>query len=217
MIPALHCFSKPFCSRSLFLDGDVKLASNKFAPAEETTEATTGSAAVSDPTVANAGLTELEDPSVSDELAASEAANATPQAGQVAPPAQTLISDAANQIAETTYNPTSMDSSATTDGWVEVPRDPAETETGLQATPADVDNNTPAVEGAAAGAKGQNGGHRGRGHRRPRGGEGSRGRGGRGEYRGRGRGAGRGGRGRGGSNASPAATPAPSNQLAADW
>ncbi|KAJ5911112.1 uncharacterized protein N7473_000415 [Penicillium subrubescens] len=197
--------------------GDVKLASNKFAPAEVTTEVTTESAVVSDPTVANAGLTELQDPSVSDELAASEAANATPQAGQVAPPAQTLISDAANQIAETTYNPTSMDSSATTDGWVEVPRDPAETETGLQATPADVNNNTATAKETPAGAKGQNGGHRGRGHRRPRGGEGSRGRGGRGEFRGRGHGAGRGGRGRGGSNASPAATPAPSNQAAADW
>lgn len=195
----------------------MKLASNKFAPAEETTEVTTEAAAVSDPTVANAGLAELQDPSISDELAASEAANATPQAEQVAPPAQTLISDAANQIAETTYDPTSMDSSATTDGWVEVPRDPAETETGLQATPADVNNNTATAEETPAGAKGQNGGHRGRGHRRPRGGDGSRGRGGRGEYRGRGRGAGRGGRGRGGSNASPAATPAPSNQVAADW
>ncbi|OOQ84118.1 hypothetical protein PEBR_31834 [Penicillium brasilianum] len=197
---------------------DVKLASNKFAPVEETSEATTESAAVSDPTVANAGLTELQDPSISDELAASEAANATPQGEQVAPPSQTLISDGANQVAETTYNPTSMESSATTDAWVEVPRDPAETETGLQATPADVNNNTVTAEGAAAGAKGQNGGQngRGRGHRRPRGGDGSRGRGGRGEFRGRGRG-GRGGRGRGGSNGSPAATPAPESQGAAQW
>lgn len=196
----------------------MKLASNKFAPAEETPEETTESAAVSDPTIANAGLTELQDSSVSDELAASEAANATPLGEQVAPPSQTLISDAANQVAETTYNPTSMESSATTDGWVEVPRDSAETETGLQATPADVNNNTVAAEGAPVGAKGQNGGHsgRGRGHRRPRGGEGSRGRGGRGEFRGRGRG-GRGGRGRGGSNGSPAATPSPESQAAAQW
>jgi hypothetical protein len=209
----------PHTNIYFFLDGDVKLASNKFAPAEETPEVTIESAAVSDPTVANAGLTELQDPSVSDELAASEAANATPQAGQVAPPSQTLISDAANQVAETTYNPTSMESSATTDGWVEVPRDPAETETGLQATPADVNNNTVATEGTATGAKGQNGGQngRGRGHRRPRGGDGSRGRGGgRGEFRGRGRG-GRGGRGRGGSNGSPAATPSPESQGAVQW
>ncbi|KAJ5364588.1 uncharacterized protein N7496_010301 [Penicillium cataractarum] len=198
--------------------GDVKLASNKFAPAEETPEVTTESAAVSDPTIANASLTELQDSSVSDELAASEAANATPQGEQVAPPSQTLISDAANQVAQTTYNPTSLESSATTDGWVEVPRDPAETETGLQATPADVNNNTVSAEGAGPGAKGQNGGHsgRGRGHRRPRGGEGSRGRGGRGEFRGRGRG-GRGGRGRGGFNSSPAATPSPESQAAAQW
>lgn len=181
------------------LDGDVKLASDKFAPAEETPEETTELAAVSDPTLANAGLTELQDAPVGAEL---QDASTTPQADQVAPPAQTLISDAANQVAEAAYNPTTLESSATTDGWVEVPRDPAETETGLQATPAKVNNNTVPAEGTPAATKGQNGGRGGRGHRRPGAGEGSRGRGGRGEFRGRGRG-GRGGRGRGGSNASP--------------
>ena len=172
---------------------------------EETPEETTQSAAVSDPTLANAGLTELQDSPISAELAASQDASTTPQADQATPPSQTLISDAANQVAEAAYNPTSLESSATTDGWVEVPRDPAETETGLQATPADVNNNTVPAEGTPARTK--------RGHRRPRGGEGSRGRGGRGEFRGRGRG-GRGGRGRGGSNASP---PIPQGQSTNQW
>lgn len=191
----------------------MKLASDKFAPAEETPEETTESAAISDPTLANAGLTELQDSPVSAELAASQDASTTPHADQVVPPAQTLVSDAANQVAEAAYNPTSVESSATTDGWVEVPRDPAETETGLQATPADVINNTVPAEGTPAPTKGQNGGRGGRGHRRPGGGEGSRGRGGRGEFRGRGRG-GRGGRGRGGSNAS---SPIPQGQTTNQW
>ncbi|KAJ5169057.1 uncharacterized protein N7482_004651 [Penicillium canariense] len=156
--------------------GDVKVASSKFAPMAEASNVTTEADPVSDPTLANAGLTELQDTSVGAEVAASQAAaSATPQADQIAPPSQTLISDAANQVANATYNPTSMDSSATTDGWVEVPRDPAETDTGLQATPAnadsDVSNTTPVAEGA--GAKGHNGGRGGRGPRRPRGGEGS--------------------------------------------
>ncbi|EPS27459.1 hypothetical protein PDE_02402 [Penicillium oxalicum 114-2] len=191
--------------------GDVKVASNKFAPAEET-EAATESVVESDPTVANAGLTEVQDSSVSAEVANAQAASAPAQADQIAPPAQTLTSDAANQVADT-YN---QDSSTTAEGWVEVPRDPAETETGLNATPADV-NNTAATsvsaaaptEDATAAVKGQHegrgGGRGGRGHRRPRGGDGSRGRGGRSDYRGRGRG----GRGRGQSSGSPAAAPTP--------
>ncbi|KAJ5476998.1 hypothetical protein N7539_007142 [Penicillium diatomitis] len=190
--------------------GDVKVASNKFAPAEET-EVASEPVAESDPTVANAGLTEVQDPPMNAESANAQTASASVQADQIAPPAQTLTSDAANQVADT-Y---SQGASAVGDGWVEVPRDPAETETGLNATPAAVDNTsatsasaaTPA-EGAAVPAKGQHegrGGRGGRGYRRPRGGDGARGRGGRGEYRGRGRG----GRGRGQAGGAPVAAATP--------
>lgn len=182
----------------------MKQASNKLLPAEQTAQVVTETAPATDPTLAHAGLTELQDTSVGARTTTTEIApSALSQADQVAPPAQTLVSDAANQVAEASYGPTSMISSATTDGWVEVPRDPAETETGLQATPANLDNNN----GTAIQANGQNGG-RGRGGRGGRGGgEGFRGRG-RGDFRGRGRG-GRGGRGRGGPNGHSAVTPAP--------
>ncbi|KAJ5693271.1 hypothetical protein N7462_002694 [Penicillium macrosclerotiorum] len=189
---------------------DVKQASNKFAPVEDTPQATTETAPTSDPTLVNAGLTELQDTSISTQGASAQ----IDLAGQIAPPSQTLISDAANQVADSSYDPTSLASSSTTDGWVEVPRDPAETDTGLQATPANADvNNASAAE--APGTKGPNGGRNGRGRGRNRN-DGSRGRGrgdfhGRGDFRGRGRG-GRGGRGRGGANGSPAATPSPENQ-----
>jgi hypothetical protein len=191
-----------------FLDGDVKQACAKYAPAEDT-KTTTETPPTSDPTLANAGLTELQDTSVGAEATTTEAASgANLPTDQIAPPAQTLITEEGNQVAETTYDPKDMTSSGTIDGWVEVPRDPAETDNGLQATPANTDTNN-TTTGDTAGAKGQSG--RGRGGRGGRGrGEGFRGRG-RGDFRGRGdlRGRGRGRRGRGGNNGSPAATPVP--------
>ncbi|KAJ5584142.1 uncharacterized protein N7459_003942 [Penicillium hispanicum] len=188
--------------------GDVKQGSKKYAPAEEaTTEAVTETNPASDPTLVNAGLTELQDTSLSTETTQA-APEAPSQPEQVPPPSQTIVSDAANQVAESTYDPTSMTSSATTDDWVNVPRDPAETETGLDATPANLESSA-VVDGPEQ--KGQSGG-RGRGGRGRGRGEGFRGRG-RGDFRGRGRG-GRGGRGRGrgGANGSPATTPSTSNQ-----
>ncbi|KAJ5105187.1 hypothetical protein NUU61_002534 [Penicillium alfredii] len=200
--------------------GDVKQASNKYAPVEETPSEPTTATVTSDPTLANAGLTELQDTSIGGEAAitANVAPSATAQTDQVAPPAQTLVSDAANPVAESTYNPNSFTSSATTNGLVEIPRDPAETDTGLQATPATVDmgmkNNPTAAEASGhgaqgAGSKAQSGG-RGRGGRGRGRGEGFRGRG-RGDFRGRGRG-GRGGRGRGGRNSPAGEAPAADNQ-----
>lgn len=186
----------------LVSDGDVKQASAKYAPTE-TTEATTESAPTSDPTLANAGLTELQDTSVGAAAATTETASgANLPTDQIAPPGQTLVTKEGNQVAESTYEAKDMSSSGTIDGWVEVPRDPAETDNGLEATPANTDTNN-AAAGDTAGAKGQSG--RGRGSRGGRArGEGFRGRG-RGDFRGRGRGR----RGRGGSNGSPAATPVP--------
>lgn len=183
----------------------MKQACNKYAPEEtETVEAPTENAAVSDPTMTNAGLTELQDTSVSAAVAPSDT-NA--QAISNAPPPQTLISDAGNQVAENTYYPNGLASSATTDGWIEVPRDPAETDTGLQATLANTDTHNATTDDTSAGKVQPNGRGRGRGGRGR--GDASRGRG-RGE-RGRDN-RGRGGRGRGrrgGANGSPSVTPGP--------
>lgn len=176
--------------------------------------------------MANAASTELQDTAVG--AAVTTDANGTTQTEQTAPPAQTMVSDAANEVAESTWDPNTSgapaDPSANADGLVEVPRDPAETENGLQATPASVDtglkNNPTAAQPVTQEAenatvpKQQNvdgfesvGGHQrtnsGRGRGRGRGrGDGFRGRG-RGDFRGRGRGRG-GHRSRGGSNGAPA-------------
>lgn len=176
--------------------GDVKQASNKFAPAEPA-ELATDAVPASDPTLANAGLTELQDTSVGAEVEAT-AQETTPTSEQVAPPSQTLVTGATNPVAETTYNAGSMTSSSTTDGWVSVSGDPAETETGLQATPANPENPDAAGSKGQSGSRNRNNRQGGRGR-----GDGSRGGRGRGDFRGRGRG-GRGGRGRGGASGSPA-------------
>lgn len=166
----------------------MKQICSQFVP-DDVPQTATETVPASDPTVANAGLTELGDTSVS---AVSAGQDNSGQTTQLAPPSQTLVSDAANPVAETSY-----DANVTTDTLAEVPRDPAETDTGLEATPANVDADVKTDE---AGAKGASGG-RGRGGRGRGRGDG-RGRG-RGDRRGRGR---RGGRGRGGHE-SPA-TPA---------
>ncbi|KAE8146138.1 hypothetical protein BDV25DRAFT_163074 [Aspergillus avenaceus] len=201
--------------------GKVKESSEEHAPTAE--EAPTDSAPASDPTLANAGYTELQDASCSNEAsAANGSAGTAAQQEQVAPPAQTLVSDAANPVAEASWNPNPGDSppSTNTEGWVEVPRDAAEPDDGLQATPPTGDATVEDASGKTAEnvtepkAQGGDGfesvvhhqrqpSFRGRG-RGGRGRDGFRGRG-RGDFRGRGRG--RGGRGRGGPNGNPA-TPA---------
>ncbi|KAK1145448.1 hypothetical protein N8T08_004323 [Aspergillus melleus] len=212
--------------------GKVKQSAEEQAPATE--EVAPDAAPASDPTLANAGYTELQDPSYTASAPAADEAAPAPENSELnAPPAQTQVSDAANPVAEATWDPStggSLTSSATADGWVEVPRDPAETDTGLQATPAAVEvdaQNAAAAEAVSADAeeasapKAQKGeasegaahqrqpSFRGRGRGGRGRGDGSRGRG-RGEFRGRGRG--RGGRGRGGPNGAPAATPTAAQQ-----
>ncbi|KAJ5562235.1 hypothetical protein N7461_000996 [Penicillium sp. DV-2018c] len=208
-----------------FTYGDLKQASERFAPPEENTEAAEETKPTTDPTMANAGLTELDDPSLG-----AQAEPETSQADTLAPPAQTQVSDAANPVAEDSWVPVSDDGE-----WVELPRNPAETDTGLQATPAAADAGlsnasagadvTPQSENTAK----SNGGRR----RRGQGSRGGRGRDakrdgaeprsneGRGEGRaegraegrpeGRGRGGrngrGRNGRGRGGANGSGSGSP----------
>lgn len=213
------------------LDGKVKQTSEEYVPGEATEEVTAEASATSDPTLANAAYTELQDgPLDAGATAANEIDSSAPKA-EVSPPAQTLVSDAANPVAEASWEQNgagSLESSANADGWVEVPRDPAETETGLQATPASVDTGLKDNQTVAA-ASGQSDEHvsvpkaqgsdgfepvvhhqrqpsgRGRGRGGRGRGDGFRGRG-RGDFRGRGRG--RGGRGRGGPNGAPAAAPA---------
>jgi len=158
----------------------------------------------SDPTIANAGLTELQDRTVSATVDSSSfAAGAAAQLEEpvAAAPAQTLVNDAANPVAETNWE--SQTAAA----------EPAEV-TPTEAAPTDQQSSwaedTPTETAPTAGNDGfeqvvhhqrQNSVRNGRGNGRGRGrGDGSRGRGGRGEFRGRGRGRGDGkvGRGRGG-------------------
>lgn len=186
----------------------MKQASDKFAPPDEAPEvapeATHATDPTTDPTMANAGLTELQDTSLG-----AQAEPAASQADQVAPPTQNLVSDGGNPTAEQTWAPTSDESSE----WVKLPRNPEETDTGLQATPASADaglNNgsvgadvtTQGENGAKSGGRRRHGQRGGRGRNdAKRTGEGRGGEARAGEGRGRGgRRGGRGGRGRGGAS-----------------
>lgn len=156
-----------------------------------------------DPTIANAGLTEIDTEAQPPSNGLSHHVD-TP----TVPGASNIDAGAANAAGETNWDAKiSASTEAGPDSWVEVPRDPAETETGNSATPADMTGtqswaeDVPAEPTAAptsfADAPAPSGGdgfhevHHGRGR-------------GRGEYRGgRGRGyrgdrgRGEGGRGRG--------------------
>jgi hypothetical protein len=159
------------------------------------------SATVTDPTVAHAGLTELEDTD-----STPTAMNGVSQTEQMTGPDQSSVTpEAANAVAENNWDPQASvmtNESGAGEGWVEVPRDPGETDTGVSATPAamhgsnswaeEVTEVTETEEKAAAENDGfeqvVHHGNRDRGRGRGRGGD----------FRGRGRGDGfRGGRGRG--------------------
>lgn len=159
------------------------------------------SAIVTDPTVAYSGLTELAD---ADSIPA--ALNGVPEAVHMAGPEQSSVTpEAANAVAESNWNAEASvltNESGAGEGWVEVPRDPVETETGVRATPAAIHGGNSWAEEVTEvneteeKAVAENDGfeqvvHHGN---RDRG----RGRGRSGDFRGRGRGDGfRGGRGRG--------------------
>lgn len=145
-----------------------------------------------DPTIANAGMTELDD-----NTTVVDGTNGEMDSAAFAAPEQTSITDdAANAVAQANWDPeASMTTNGSGEGWVEVPRDPAETETGIAATPAAMQNvnswaeevaeEKPLVQAENDGFSEVKGRERGRG----------RGRGGRGDGRGRGRGRGDGFRG----------------------
>lgn len=161
-----------------YVDGNVKQIFNRNASIEEPEQYANASASekspTSDPTIANAGLTELQDTSVSAEVAA-QAETTTSQPDQLAPPSQTSTTTGANPAADSTSMTSA--SAGMNDSWTEVPRDPAETETGLQATPANTETNAAADIGAKGNSsrRGRHGRGRGDGSRRGRGGGESRG------------------------------------------
>ena len=164
---------------------------------QEEVDETQAATVNTDVTVANAGLTELDD-------TAAIQTNSVPTNETDSPTVPEQAStgaEAANAVAESSWDPQASvvtDISATNEEWVQVPRDPAETETGLTATPADnhgTGNWAEEVGAAAAEEKpvAENDGFEQVKSNRDRG----RGRGGRsrGDFRGRGRGGGRGGDG----------------------
>ena len=166
------------------------------APAAETEAPSTSIA--TDPTIAHATMTELEDES----SAPISNGNALHVDTPTVPEASNIDAGAANAAAETNWDvKASISTQDGPDSWVEVPRDPAETDTGNKATPAamsgtqswaeDVPTEQPPAYAAPTeiSAPAANGGdgfhevHHGRGR-------------GRGEFRG----GQRGGRGRGGGD-----------------
>ena len=176
----------------------------------------------SDPTVVHATATELDaaangDVTLNGSMAAATIPEPTADPAAAGPDSVTTVdAGAANAAAEASWDaPSALSQSVTSggEGWIEVPRDPAETETPPAAnntTPADmaatttgswaedVPTETPGTEGGREGktSDGFYEVHHGRG-RGSRGGGGWHGEG-RGEYRGRGRGGYRGDRGEGG-------------------
>lgn len=156
----------------------------------------------SDPTIANAGLTELDAPP------AAAITNGHQETYDAGIPQNSGFGDgAANAAAEANWD--ANNDLTTSQEWVEVPRDAAETDTGVTATPAapsnvqswaddqpdspEVSSTPPANDGFHEVQRSNRGTNRGDGQR----GRGGRG-GGRGSFRGDGRGRGRGGQ-RGGA------------------
>lgn len=153
-----------------------------------------------DATVANAAFTELDDATA---IQTSTQDASEPEALPVPEQAST-DGEAANAVAESSWDPQASvvtDTSATNDGWVQVPRDPAETDNGVAATPAAMHGSSSWAEevGAATAEDKPTPENDGFEQVRRERGRGRGGRGGRGEFRGRGRGGrGDGHRGRGG-------------------
>ncbi len=166
-----------------------------------------------DPTVANAGLTEID--AGTDKAMTNGHVEESPTSNEVHIPNADVGDDAANAVAESMWDVGNVDGNGATNGmsmsqeWVEVPRDPVETEPSLETAPpapvahtASWADDQPDVQPDVPPPADPNDGfhqvqrHRGRGDRdgwRGRGGGYRGGRGFRGDGRGRGRGGGRGG------------------------
>ena len=149
-----------------------------------------------DSTVANAGLTELDDATAIQAETDTTITHTGSDVAAVAPEQTSTGEQAANTVAEAWDPQASLgtDNSATADEWVQVPRDLAETDTGVNATPAaapQASNSWAEEVGAAATTAGEKPAMENDGFeqvKRERGRGGGGGRGPRGEFRGRGRG-----------------------------
>lgn len=129
---------------NIVIDAEVKDAAiayiSPFTATEaepEITEAAPEStpAVETDPTVAHAGLTEIDSTGATEPMANGHT-EAAP-APSAFPANANVSDDAANAAAGNDWDANNnMSASVTQEGWVEVPRDPSETETGLTATPA---------------------------------------------------------------------------------
>lgn len=195
--------------------GSAETEAEAEAEAEAETETTPATEEVTtDPTIANASLTELEDTAAIPTSASED--NSQDDIPPAAPEQVSTTGEAANAVAENAWNPeasTATENTQTSEDWVQVPRDPAETETGALPAPQQSTSNWADEAGAAAEEKGSTPVSENDGFsevRRDRGGRGRGGRGGRGfDGRGRGRGRGeyrgRGGRGRGAPRGAPQA------------
>ncbi|CAD6443627.1 38508c6e-d30e-4606-90aa-d807c8709e39 [Sclerotinia trifoliorum] len=174
---------------------------------EETTQTEVAEYPVqSDPTIANAGLTEIDDP-VTTAMTNGHQEPSFEEAQKL--PQNSAFGEGGNAAAEANWD--NNNDLSTSQEWVEVPREATETETGVTATPAAAPNTqswadeqpeSPGSKTPTAPATNNDGFHevsrnRGRGEYRGRGGRGSRGFRGDGQHRG--------GRGRGGPRGAPRA------------
>ncbi|RAL66318.1 hypothetical protein DID88_005988 [Monilinia fructigena] len=171
-------------------------------PAEETAQTEVAEYPVqSDPTIANAGLTEIDEPVASASTNGHQESSFEEARGI---PQNSAFGEGGNAAAE--VNLDNNNALSASQEWVEVPRDAAETDTGITATPAAVANTQSWADEQpeSPGSKTptppvtKNDGfqeinrNRGRGEYRGRGGRGRGGFRGDGQYRGRGRGGPRG-------------------------
>ncbi|RYP80937.1 hypothetical protein DL769_002215 [Monosporascus sp. CRB-8-3] len=111
-------------------------AAPEAAEAADTTEAPVESSepVATDPTVANAGLTEIDSAG-----ATTQPTNGHTESTPDTPANADVADDAANAAAESQWD-ANNDVSVSQEEWVKIPRDPTETETGLTATPAETGN-----------------------------------------------------------------------------
>ena len=120
-------------------DAQVKAASQAYKPPYYAAEdADTKAAPSSDPTMLHATVTET----AADDAGLVNGHTQEPGSNTGGPPNTDVTSDAANPAAESQWdagNDMGMSMSMSQE-WVSVPRDPAETETGLEATPAGSQN-----------------------------------------------------------------------------
>ncbi|KAG4223489.1 hypothetical protein PC116_g28046 [Phytophthora cactorum] len=110
------------------------------AEATEVTEAPVEITNGTDPTVAHAGLTEIDSTGATVQLTNGHTESTSTSTPGV-PENADVADDAANAAAESQWDANNdLSASISQEEWVKVPRDPAETETGLTATPVSAGN-----------------------------------------------------------------------------